>query len=109
MIDRAVNELAKLKLRLDNNPKKSRKELNTIKKISRDPGYDTGFDPLCGIEKEYSVTLITRKVIPILYRSIYRSNDFPYNEFYCDICPTVPHTGCCNYCIFNPKCFASKN
>ena len=33
MIDRAVNELAKLKLRLDNNPKKSRKELNNIKKI----------------------------------------------------------------------------
>lgn len=33
MIDRAVNELAKLKLRLDNNPKKSRKDLNNIKKI----------------------------------------------------------------------------
>ncbi len=33
MIDRAVNELSKLKLRLDNNPKKSRKELNNIKKI----------------------------------------------------------------------------
>lgn len=32
-IDRAVNELSKLKLRLDNNPKKSRKELNNIKKI----------------------------------------------------------------------------
>ena len=33
MIDRAVNELAKLKLRLGNNPKKSRKDLNNIKKI----------------------------------------------------------------------------
>ena len=33
MIDRAVNELTKLKLRLDNNPKKSRKDLNNIKKI----------------------------------------------------------------------------
>ena len=33
MIDRAVNELAKLKLRLDNNPKKNRKDLNNIKKI----------------------------------------------------------------------------
>ncbi|MDW0119376.1 MAG: hypothetical protein QOK83_04965 [Nitrososphaeraceae archaeon] len=33
MIDRAVNELSKLKLRLDNNLKKSRKELNNIKKI----------------------------------------------------------------------------
>ena len=33
MIDRAVNELAKLKLRLGNNPKKSRKDLNKIKKI----------------------------------------------------------------------------
>jgi len=33
MIDRAVNELSKLKLRLDSNPKKSRKELNNIKKI----------------------------------------------------------------------------
>ena len=33
MIDRAVNELSELKLRLDNNPKKSRKELNNIKKI----------------------------------------------------------------------------
>lgn len=33
MIDPAVNELAKLKLRLDNNPKKSRRDQNTIKKI----------------------------------------------------------------------------
>ena len=33
MIDRALDELAKLILRLDKNPKKTRKELNTIKKI----------------------------------------------------------------------------
>ncbi|HEU4468805.1 MAG TPA: hypothetical protein VFR61_07220 [Nitrososphaeraceae archaeon] len=33
MIDWAVNELTKLKLRLDNNPTKSRKERNNIKKI----------------------------------------------------------------------------
>ena len=33
MIDRALDELAKLILRLDKNPKKTRKEQNTIKKI----------------------------------------------------------------------------
>ncbi len=33
MIDQALDELAKLILRLDNNPKKTRKEQNTIKKI----------------------------------------------------------------------------
>ena len=33
MIDLAIDELSKLVLRLDNNPKKSRKEENTIKKI----------------------------------------------------------------------------
>jgi hypothetical protein len=33
MIDRAIDELAKLIIRLDNNPKKTRKEQNTIKKI----------------------------------------------------------------------------
>jgi hypothetical protein len=33
MIDRAIDELAKLILRLDKNPKKTRKEQNTIKKI----------------------------------------------------------------------------
>jgi hypothetical protein len=33
MIDRTVEELAKLKLRLDKNPKKTRKEQTTIKKI----------------------------------------------------------------------------
>jgi len=32
-IDKAIDELAKLMLRLDKNPKKTRKELNTIKKI----------------------------------------------------------------------------
>jgi hypothetical protein len=32
MIDHALNELAKLILRLDKNPKKTRKEQNTIKK-----------------------------------------------------------------------------
>jgi hypothetical protein len=33
MIDRTLEELGKLKLRLDENPKKTRKERNTIKKI----------------------------------------------------------------------------
>ena len=33
MIDRALDELAKLILRLDKNPEKTRKEQNTIKKI----------------------------------------------------------------------------
>ena len=33
MIDRTVEELAKLILRLEKNPKKKRKEQNTIKKI----------------------------------------------------------------------------
>jgi hypothetical protein len=33
MIDRTVEELAKLILRLEKNPKKTRKEQNTIKKI----------------------------------------------------------------------------
>jgi hypothetical protein len=33
IIDQALDELAKLILRLDKNPKKSRKEQNTIKKI----------------------------------------------------------------------------
>ena len=33
MIDKALDELAKLILRLDKNPKKTRKEQNTIKKI----------------------------------------------------------------------------
>jgi hypothetical protein len=33
MIDRILEELGKLKLRLDKNPKKTRKERNTIEKI----------------------------------------------------------------------------
>jgi hypothetical protein len=33
MIDRTLEELAKLILRLDENPKKTRKEQNTIKKM----------------------------------------------------------------------------
>ncbi len=33
MIDQALDELAKLILRLDKNPEKTRKEQNTIKKI----------------------------------------------------------------------------
>jgi len=33
MIDLALDDLTKLILRLDNNPKKTRKEQNTIKKI----------------------------------------------------------------------------
>jgi hypothetical protein len=33
MIDRTLEELGKLKLRLDENPKKTKKERNTIKKI----------------------------------------------------------------------------
>lgn len=64
MIDQALDELTKLILRLDNNPEKSRKEQNSIKKI-QDPGYDTGFSSLCEIEKEHRVTLIARKVISI--------------------------------------------
>jgi len=32
-IDKAIDELAKLMLRLNKSPKKTRKELNTIKKI----------------------------------------------------------------------------
>jgi len=32
-IDKAIDELAKLMLRLDKSPKKTRKELNTIRKI----------------------------------------------------------------------------
>ena len=35
MIDLALDELSKLMLRLDNNPKKTRKEQNTIKKIQK--------------------------------------------------------------------------
>jgi hypothetical protein len=35
MIDRTLEELGKLKLRLDENPKKTRKERNTIKKIQQ--------------------------------------------------------------------------
>ena len=39
MIDGTLEELGKLKLRLDENPKKTRKERNTIKKKnSRDSG-----------------------------------------------------------------------
>ena len=33
MLDLAVDELSKLMVRLDNNPKKTRKDQNTIKKI----------------------------------------------------------------------------
>ena len=33
MMDLAVDELSKLIIRLDNNPKKTRKDQNTIKKI----------------------------------------------------------------------------
>ena len=33
MIDQALDELAKLILRLDKNPKKTRKEQNTVKKV----------------------------------------------------------------------------
>jgi hypothetical protein len=33
MIDHSLEELAKLIIRLDNNPKKTRKEQNTIKKM----------------------------------------------------------------------------
>ena len=44
-IDKAIDELAKLMLRLDKNPKKTRKELNTIKKIQeiRDTIQDSVF------------------------------------------------------------------
>ena len=35
MIDRTLEELSKLIIRLDNNPKKTRKDQNTIKKIQK--------------------------------------------------------------------------
>jgi hypothetical protein len=57
MIDKALDELAKLIFRLHKSPKKTREERNTIKKI-RDLGYDTGFGPLCEIEKELTVKII---------------------------------------------------
>jgi hypothetical protein len=56
MIDRSLDELAKLILRLDENPKKTRKEQNTIKKM-RDSRYATGFAPLCEVEKEHTVNV----------------------------------------------------
>jgi hypothetical protein len=56
IIDRSIEELANLILRLDKNPKKTRKERNTIKKI-RDSGYNTGFSPLFDIEKECTITM----------------------------------------------------
>jgi hypothetical protein len=64
MIDLAIDELSKLLLRLDKNPKKSRKEENTIKKIQeiRDTIQDS---VLYAKLKEYRVILIARKVIPI--------------------------------------------
>ena len=45
MIDLALDELSKLMLRLDKNPKKTRKEQNTIKKIQeiRDTIQDSVF------------------------------------------------------------------
>jgi hypothetical protein len=57
MIGKALDELAKLIFRLDKSPKKTRKDQNTIKS-SRDSGYDTGFGPLCEIEKEHTVKII---------------------------------------------------
>jgi hypothetical protein len=65
MINLAIDELSKLVLRLDKNPKKSRKEENTTKKIQEIRGYNTRLSTLCEIEKEYRVILIARKVIPI--------------------------------------------
>ena len=53
-IDLALDELTKLMLRLDKNPKKTRKEQNTIKKI-RDSGNNTRFGPSCKTEKEHRV------------------------------------------------------
>jgi hypothetical protein len=43
MIDQSLEELSKLIIRLDKNPKKTRKEQNTIKKIQniRDPIQDS--------------------------------------------------------------------
>jgi hypothetical protein len=64
MIDLAIDELSKLLLRLDKNPKKSRKEENTIKKIQeiRDTIQDS---VLYAKLKKSRVILIARKVIPI--------------------------------------------
>ena len=58
MIDQSLEDLSKLIIRLDKNPKKTRKDQNTIKKM-RDSGYLTGFGPLCEIEKECSIRLNT--------------------------------------------------
>ena len=53
MIDLAVDELSKLMVRLDNNPKKTRKDQKHHQEDGRDSGDDTGFSALCEIEKEY--------------------------------------------------------
>jgi hypothetical protein len=55
-IDQSLEELSKLIIRLDKNPKKTRKEQNTIKKIQNIRGYDTGFGPICETEKKRTVT-----------------------------------------------------
>ena len=64
MIDQALDELTKLILRLDNNPEKSRKEQNTIKKIQeiRDTMQNS---VLYAKLKKSRVTFIARKVISI--------------------------------------------
>jgi len=51
MIDLAIDELSKLVLRLDKNPKKSRKEENTTKKIQEIRGYNTRLSTLCELKK----------------------------------------------------------
>lgn len=47
MMDLAVDELSKLIIRLDNNPKKTRKDQNTIKKIEEIRETISEFCPLC--------------------------------------------------------------
>lgn len=56
MIDQSLEALSKLIIRLDKNPKKTRKEQNTIKKIQniRDTIQDSG--PICETEKKRTVT-----------------------------------------------------
>jgi hypothetical protein len=53
MIDQSLEELSKLVIRLDKNPKKTRKEQKTIKKIQN---IRTGFGPICETEKKRTVT-----------------------------------------------------
>jgi hypothetical protein len=58
MIDRSLEELAKLILRLDENTKRTRKEQNTIKKMKETRDTLQDCVPLCEIKKEHTVNMI---------------------------------------------------